>query len=246
MVAWSFNSIERNFNQYAFISGNLGEITDFVLYSGLFLAYDHIKQTVAYKERIGRFNEQLAEVKLEQLRAQLDPHFIFNSLNTLDELIEEDKDIASEYLYEFAELYRMSLHHSGRKTVLLSDELSFAKHYFNLMQKRLPTGFTLTVTNRGNIPNSIIPPFTLQLLVENALLHNQATKSSGVDIEIMVDETLTVVNTLHPLAVPRKGSGTGLSNIVEQYRYLSDKPVQIEEDGNVFKVSLPLLEGCHA
>lgn len=241
-IALLFNNIERNFNQVTFVASNLSSVIDFAFFASLYLAYDFINKAASYREKIATYNAQLAEVKLQQVRAQIDPHFIFNCLNTLDELIEQDKTIASDYLNEFADLYRLAIEHSGKSLVPLKQEIQFAKLYFQLMQQRLPTGYTLNIQEYCSLTKKVIPPFTLQLLVENALLHNKADKQSGIAISIDIDSNIRVSNTYSPLAIPRKGSGTGLTNIVEQYQYLTEQSVNISQQNGVFCVTLPHLE----
>lgn len=242
LVAWLFNNIDRNFNQITFVASNLSSVIDFAFFACLYLAYDFINKAARYQEKIANYNAQLAEMKLQQIRNQIDPHFIFNCLNTLDELIEQDKTIASDYLNEFADLYRLAIEHSDKNLVPLKQEIQFAQLYFQLMQQRLPGTYTLKVENTSSLSNQFIPPFTLQLLVENALLHNTADGQTTVDILIEIDSSITVSNTYLPLEVPRKGSGTGLTNIVKQYQHLTEQNVEIVQHNGLFCVTLPQLE----
>jgi len=241
-IAWSFDKVDLNFNRYTLIANNLNRAIDFFFFASLFLAYDHIQKAASYKERLANYNSQLASMKLQQVRAQLDPHFIFNCLNTLDELIEASTADASQYLNEFAELYRIAIRHSKESLVPLDKEIAFAQHYFNLMEKRLPRGFSLKINTLSNPALQCIPPFGLQLLVENALVHNQASESSPVEISIQIDNKITVCNTFSPTAKSVLSHGTGLDNLIAQYAHLTDQKVNIEQKEGRFTVTLPSLE----
>src|SRR5690606_35464442 len=116
--------------------------------------------------KLEQYNQQLAELKIQQLKAQLNPHFVFNSLNTLDELISDDPHQASDYLHHFADLYRISLKNADQQLIGLADELAFSEHYFSLMQVRFGNGYRLDITKPTVTSTAKIPPFTLQVLLE--------------------------------------------------------------------------------
>jgi len=242
LLSTLFNTIDKNFNIRVLTLNNLGRIIDFVLFASLYLAYYHIKQVASYQTKLAQFNEELAQNKLQQIRNQLDPHFIFNSLNTLDELIEEDKSLASDYLNDFSDLYRIAINHSNKSLVPLQQEISFSQHYFNLMQMRLPAGFELTIDAANNLDNFVIPPFTLQLLVENALLHNQACVEVPIIIKIKISDSIIIENNIRALPLPRKGNGIGLKNLKLQYEAFSCEILKIEKSSSKFSITLPMLD----
>ena len=241
VISTLFNTIDRNFNSRVLALNNLSRVIDFVLFSSLYLAYYHIKQVAKYQTKLARFNEELAHNKLKQLRNQLDPHFIFNCLNTLDELIEEDKSLASDYLNDFADLYRIAIKHSNNNLVSLQQEITFAQSYFKLMQKRLPKGFNLSIEVDSNLDGLLIPPFTLQLLVENAILHNQASQELPVNIKINVSDHIIVENNIRALQSPRKGNGIALENLKSQYAALGNNELIIQKSNSIFSITLPVL-----
>lgn len=242
LVAISFNNVARNFNSYILLVNNLSRVVDYVLFGGLYLAYFHSMEKLQFQTKMAELHNQFTHIKLQQARAQLDPHFIFNSLNTLDELIEQDKATASNYLNDFADLYRMAIIHGQSERVLLSDEIQFTRHYYNLMAPRLMPGFNLDITTAIEQSDSLIPPFTLQLLLENVLVHNFASQSQPVKICIKFADGIVIKNDNQPLALARKGSGIGLKNIISQYALLTEPPVLVEKNDSHFKVTLPILE----
>jgi sensor histidine kinase YesM len=241
LIAVIFDTVDRNFNSHTLLILHFSRVVDFILFSSLYLAYYHIKQAADDKAKIAKFNQELAQTKLTHMRSQLDPHFIFNSLNTLDELIQEDKETASEYLNDFADLYRIAINHTKNNMVSIEQELSFTQHYFNLMQMRLPQGFSIQI--EGSAKDKVIPPFTLQLLVENALLHNSASPTNPLCINIgITSDKIKVTNKIQHLAHSRKGSRVGLSNIQNQYKTLCNKAIQVEQSADLFSVTLPHIE----
>jgi sensor histidine kinase YesM len=183
LVAIAFGNLARNFNAQTLMYSNLSHVVDSVLYAGIYLAYYHYQQAQQYRQQLADYNQQLAQLKIQQLKAQLNPHFVFNALNTLDELIAVDILHASNYLHDFADLYRLSLQHADQQLVPLCQELTFARHYFQLMQGRLGEGYTLTIEVDQTAVNYLLPPFSLQLLLENALLHNSGSLQQPLPIE---------------------------------------------------------------
>lgn len=209
LIAALFGNLARNFNPETLLHSNLSQVVDFVLYAGLYLAYHHSQQAAAYRQ-------QLAELQLQQLKAQMNPHFVFNALNTLDELIAVAPEQASSYLQHFASLYRMSLRYAEQQLVPLSDELNFARHYFQLMQLRLGDGYQLEIKTDDQAATYWLPPFSLQLLLENALLHNQGSAAQPLRVAVVVrDGRLEISNPLqpNPAAATDLLSGSGTDSV---------------------------------
>lgn len=242
-IAALFGNISKNFNGAVLLHANLGYVVDLALYAGIYLAYIHSKQAVVYRQQLADYNAQLAELKIQQLKAQLNPHFVFNALNTLDELISVEPARASDYLNNFAELYRISLHNSQQQAVPLMQELTFARHYFNLMQLRLGEHYHLQIqVDTNEAAAFLLPPFTLQLLLENALLHNQATVATPLLIIIELQHTrLVVTNPLQAKLLGAKGNGIGLANLAKQFLFLTGQNIEIKQSAAQFSVSLPLI-----
>lgn len=179
----------------------------------------------------------------EHLKSQVNPHFLFNSLNTLASLIEEDKDIATKYTTHLSDLYRNMLSHRNKDLVLLSEEWDILENYLYIQKSRF--GNSLVIEK--DIPVSVmetkkIIPLALQMLVENALKHNVASQSRPLTIRIKADEeTITIRNTLNPKLSKEKGAGLGLKNIQKRYSLLTDKSIYYGVSDTEYVVNLPLL-----
>ncbi|CAM5183749.1 sensor histidine kinase [Alishewanella longhuensis] len=243
LIAAVFGNISRNFNSAVLLQANLGYMIDLALYAGIYLAYIHSKQAAAYRQQLADYNAELAELKIQQLKAQLNPHFVFNSLNTLDELISVAPARASNYLNDFADLYRLSLHNSQQQVVSLAQELAFARHYFSLMQLRLGEHYQLQIAvDTSDAGALLLPPFTLQLLLENALLHNRASATEPLSINIELQQAkLVVTNPLQAKHATAKGNGIGLANLAKQFLFLTGHTIEVKQSAAQFSVSLPLI-----
>lgn len=240
LLAFLCNTIERNFNQKSFLLANSQNILDVCIYGGFFLAHYYYQRSRKDSELVSVYNQALAESKVAQLKAQLNPHFLFNNLNVLDQLIEEDKKAASSFLNDFADLYRYLLETSDKKLVELDEELDFACNYFRLMCQRYGSCYTLDIQKRDGA-GGCIPPLTLQLLLENAFQHNLGRDKSPVNITIDIGDRLLVRNNIVPKQNPKQGGGRGLLNLREQYLLLTPDFLEIESDEGLFSVSLPLI-----
>ena len=245
VIASAFGNLARNFNPESLLYNNLTHIVDCVLYGGIYLAYYHYQQAQQYRQQLADYNQQLAQLKIQQLKAQLNPHFVFNALNTLDELITVDAKQASNYLNDFAALYRLSLQHADQQLVPLSEELAFARHYFQLMQSRLSAGYKLTI-NIDTAERWLLPPFSLQLLLENVFLHNSASEEAPLTVTITLQQNhVHVSNTLSAKQHKTAGNGIGLANLGKQWLCLTGKNIEIKQDEQQFSVSLPLIKESH-
>ena len=193
-------------------------------------------------------NEQLerarAEAELEALKNQIDPHFIFNSLNTLSHLIENNPEKARQFNDNLADVYRYILQNKARDLVLLREELQFLQSYFLLLQIR----FEKAVELQLNIPDEIldqylIPPISLQILAENAIKHNEFSETSPLFIEIaMKNDELVIHNPVHRKILRKASSKIGLQNLGERYKLTTNKEIVVKEEEKDFTVSLPILK----
>ncbi|WAC41119.1 sensor histidine kinase [Pedobacter sp. SL55] len=242
IVALIFNTWHRNFTYEVILNNNIGNVLDVCIYGGFFIAYIFYQRNKEDAERLINYNNALADSKIAQLKAQLNPHFLFNNLNALDQLIEEDKSKASDFLNDFAELYRYVLEVSSKQLVPLKEELNFAKSYFRIMQHKFGNGYELAIIAPTTV-DGFIAPLTLQLLIENAIEHNLGTIDKPVKIQIEIEEKLTVTNNLSPKKSKKIGGGRALENLREQYVLLSNQSLSIQQTETTFTVSLPLISG---
>jgi LytS/YehU family sensor histidine kinase len=186
-------------------------------------------------------NENLTS-KYESLKSQLDPHFLFNSLNVLTNLVYSDSDKSARFIKQLSEVYRYVLEVRNKELVLLEEELRFVESYLFLQQIRF--GNKLKVENRLIGVDGLIPPLALQILVENAIKHNVISEDDPLTIKMFQqDNHIVVENNLQKKALLTEGStGIGLDNITKRYEFLSNQKISIEQTPASFIVKLPLIE----
>ena len=191
-----------------------------------------------------RHQQESLRAQLEALQAQVNPHFLFNSLNVLYGVIAEDPIHAQALVLKLAEVFRYVLRHGNAQLVPLSDELAFLDAYMELLQARHGAALHIDLRLNGDEIQFLLPPMTLQLLVENAVKHNTLDPQSPLHIAIERDgEQLVVHHARRPRHGPVEGTGTGLSNVHRRFALLDAPPVKIRDETDQFCVSLPLLRG---
>jgi LytS/YehU family sensor histidine kinase len=190
-----------------------------------------------------RYRKENVEFRFEMLRNQVNPHFLFNSLNTLASLVYTDADTASNFLRELARVYRYVLETGEKELTPLKQELTFLDAFIYMIKIRYAEGLDIQIHVSDDALKGQLPPLTLQLLVENAIKHNIVSASKPLKITIKADaDTVTVSNNLQPKLVPEAGTHTGLSNIRNRYAYLTDKQVVINQTADSFNIQIPLLK----
>lgn len=189
-------------------------------------------------------NKQLAsEIELQALKLQLDPHFVFNNLSVLSELILKDQQLGYDYTENFTKVYRYLLVNSKKKLIPLSEELKFLDAYLFLIRNRMGSGSIFTIDIDESKLSMMIPPVTLQLFIENALKYNRTEEENPLAVNIYSNDNneLVVSNTLLPLVKKIDSTGIGLQNIIDRYAILSDRKPSVEQDGQTFTVKVPLI-----
>jgi LytS/YehU family sensor histidine kinase len=178
----------------------------------------------------------------ESLKNQVNPHFLFNSLNALTTLVYEDQDKAAKFIKQLSEVYRYVLDTRDKEVVALEDEMKFLESYLFLQKIRF--GENLLVEINLSTKGKFIAPLALQLLVENAIKHNVVSTENPLSITITAREGYIVVeNSLQRKHMTEeKSPGIGLDNIKSRYTFLSNQPVLVEEHDGKFVVKLPLIE----
>ena len=239
VVALIFGSIERNFGKFENMVTVFGTLLNGIIYGSFFLMYYYYRKNKKQQEELVTYHQALSENRINQLKAQLNPHFLFNNLNVLDQLIEEDKHKASDFLNEFAEIYRYVLQVSDKKLIPISEELAFAENYFYLIKHKYGNAYQLKIENK-NIKGEIVP-LTLQLLIENAVSHNFGTEKKPVHIEVHIGKELIISNNIIPKQHTKHTSGRALSNLKEQYTLLSNNRVEIKKNDTNFTVTIPII-----
>lgn len=180
--------------------------------------------------------------QLQSLKLQLDPHFMFNNFSTLSNLIAENQAGAQQFLDCLSEVHRYMLYNLERNVIPLKEELDFITAYIYLIKIRFSENLKIEVTVAAEFFNKGIPPTTLQLLIENAVKHNIASRSQPLHIKIFsADDHLMVVNNIQKFPSSIGSSKIGLKNIINRYKLLSAKLPEITQTADDFVVKVPLL-----
>ena len=203
-----------------------------------------VKEAESEKIKKEQLERAKAEAELEALKNQIDPHFIFNSLNTLSYLIDDDPLKAKQFNESLADVYRYILQNKARDLVLLREEMHFLYDYFSLHKIRFDKALQLTVSVSANVMDEfLIPPISLQILMENAIKHNEFCDEIPLHVSIqMKDDMLEVTNNLRTKILHRSSSKIGLQNLSERYKLTTGQEIMVEKTDKVFTVRLPVLK----
>jgi len=202
------------------------------------------RKTIIDAERLQK--ESIA-AKYESLKSQVNPHFLFNSLNALSNLVYEDQDKAVKFIKQLSEVYRYVLDTREKEVVPLEDEIRFLRSYLFLQQIRF--GDKLMVEFDIKDPGHIkIAPLALQMLLENAIKHNIVSEEDPLLIKVYSDNHYIIVenNIQKKITLGEPSMGVGLENICKRYEFLSDTKVEVIQDQSMFQVKLPVLTGAAA
>ena len=224
-----------------FLLGSVAIMSAILIYSVIYMieyARSARRETEREKSRA-----DLAKFQYLNLKQQVNPHFLFNSLNILDALVLDGKDKeASTYIHKLAGLYRYMLKNEDESTVSLRDEMTYVEMYSDLLKVRFQEGFSVEVSIPEDDLRKSVIPCSVQLLVENATKHNAVSPDKPLLVSISSDgQTLTVTNNIIPRLTPSQSSGLGLNYIREQYKARSDRGIEVSADGDNYTVKLPLL-----
>lgn len=181
--------------------------------------------------------------KYESLKNQVNPHFLFNSLNALTNLVYEDQDQAANFIRQLSKVYRYVLDTRTQEVVPLKTELTFLESYIFLQKIRFEDKLTVNINVNGH-EQTMLPPIAIQMLIENAIKHNTIAEEEPLTIDLYVenDEFIVVKNNLQKKSIPiEASSGMGLTNIKARYEFLSKIPVEVLETDTDFIVKLPLI-----
>ena len=181
--------------------------------------------------------------KFETLKSQLDPHFLFNSLNVLTSLIGENPNQAERFTTKLSKVYRYVLEQRNKELIPLEEELKFARAYMELLQMRFEDAVQFNIPTEISNSELKIVPLSLQLLLENAVKHNVVSSSKPLIINISEqDGFLEIQNNINPKEAIGKSTKVGLRNIADRYGLITSRNVQVKNDNKTFTVSLPLLK----
>jgi sensor histidine kinase YesM len=190
-----------------------------------------------------REKANMAQYRYVKLKHQVNPHFLFNSLNILDCLIcDNNTEAASAYTHKLAGIYRYMLKSEDEMVVSLRDELVFVELYADLLKERFPVGFHVETSVPEKLMARFVLPCSIQLLIENATKHNAVSEEDPLVIQIEAEgESIRVTNNRVPKVSKSPSTGLGQAYIRQMYRDLSGKEVEIEETDKIYQVTLPLI-----
>lgn len=251
IVDWTVfdgSSITLNHRSF-FMGGVLGfaVLSSLFIFPVLLIAYEimyHFAQLRHAENERDRLEKEKLKAELQQLKGIVNPHFLFNNLNSLSSLISEDPESAQDFLDELTKVFRYLLRNNETDLTTLSQELDFIRSYYNLLQTRYGKAISMDIQINKTHEDLLIPPLTLQLLVENAVKHNRLQKEFPLHIELLTapGNKLAVRNNLLRREGHVESTGIGLQNINARYRMLQQPGVVIEKDEHSFAAIISLIE----
>jgi sensor histidine kinase YesM len=218
-----------------------------ILLCTVLLVIKYTFEVIEVKQKMVLENEQLLreslQARFETLRQQVNPHFLFNSLSTLKTLMRTDVDKAETYLLRLSEVFRYSLQTSTIEKVTLREELDILEAYLFMLKERFGQSLSIDIKIDKPFYDRFVPPFTLQILVENCVKHNIVSRDKPLLIRIFSNSSsqITVSNNLQRKQSVESSSKVGLANIDRRYQYLSGRHIEIIESQSSFDVVIPLL-----
>lgn len=219
---------------------------DFIMAISIHLAYISnyfFKQWKASLQKAERLEKEKTQVQFDNLKNQLNPHFLFNNLTLLDGLIHEQPELASKFLQHLSKVYRYVLQNEEKETVTLQTENEFINHYVLLMEMRFDGGLKITRNFSSDSLEKRIVPVTMQILIENAIKHNTTHFQKPLNIDLSSDDYfLTIKNNIQLKPQVESSNKLGLSNLSNLYKYLTKKNVEISTENNTFIVKVPLMD----
>ncbi|HWK03995.1 MAG TPA: histidine kinase [Puia sp.] len=196
------------------------------------------------QSRVEQLNIAKAQAELEALKNQIDPHFIFNSLNTLSFLITRDPQNARLYNDTLAKVYRYILSNKEKDMVLLREEIEFISNYFYLLKIRFGDAISMIIEITDlSSEDYLIPPISMQALVENAIKHNEFNDKTPLIISVSISSNYVIVkNIINPKNYPNPTSKIGLGNLDHRYKLITKRNIIIENNFKSFAVKLPIIK----
>ena len=223
----------------------LHPLRDFIM-SFIVVGTCYISHLIRKSQQVLLENQQLRTENLvnqyEALKSQLNPHMLFNSLNTLRSLIRETPAKAQDYLQELSRVLRYTLQENESQSVTLREEMEFANAYLFLLKMRYEENLSFDIRIDAEMENRHLPPMSVQLLIENAVKHNEISNRRPLTIRIAAAAgQLRVSNPVQPKLTSSAGTRIGLSNLAKRYRLLFKKEIEVKEENGSFIVIIPLI-----
>lgn len=202
-----------------------------------------LRMTIENARQFYGLQQENIKSQFEVLKNQVNPHFLFNSLNVLSSLIYIDKDAAAKFVRQLSKVYRYVLEYKDKETVSLHNELDFLESYIFLLKTRFAKNLVINTSIHPKYNQKRIVPMALQLLMENAIKHNVISKKKPLKIDISVNENdyLVITNNLQKKSSVEMSSNIGIKSINKRYEYITDDKVIINKTEGDFTVKLPLV-----
>lgn len=189
---------------------------------------------------VEKLKTENVSTQYQSLKNQVNPHFLFNSLNALTSLVYDDQAKAVEFIRKLSSVYRYVLEKKDEEIVPLSDELKFMEDFVFLQQIRFGDNLQIDLDDQSN--GGSLPPLALQILIENAIKHNVVSEKDPLNIRIKINADYCEISNNIKEKLDKDSTGVGLSNLTARYKYLTHKELEIQNDGNIFTVRLPILK----
>jgi two-component system, LytTR family, sensor kinase len=228
---------------------NLFRVTTYVLYvmfailiNLIFFSNYFFKQWVTSIKKAEMLEKEKTQVQFDNLKNQLNPHFLFNALTSLNSLIFDNPQLASDFLQNLSKVYRYVLQNKDKNLVTLDTELNFIENYIFLLKTRFEQAIEINLDVCSEDKEKGIVPVTLQILIENATKHNIINEQKPLKIDIRTDgEYLTVCNNLQPKKLMETSNKQGLENMKSLYGFYSEKPIVVTDENEEFVIKIPLI-----
>ena len=191
---------------------------------------------------VEKYKTESANAQLQNLKNQLNPHFLFNNLSVLTSLVYKNQDKAVDFINELSKVYRYVLDNKSVELVTLQEELAFLEHYIYLLKIRFENSISFLIKIDENTVRGYLPPMCLQMLVENTIQHNEASRANPLKVLIYTENNhLIIENPIQLRSDKTESSQTGLDNIQSRYAFFTDNKIEIIHTEKVYKVILPLI-----
>ncbi len=246
-VNWFWFIVVLNRPSESFWERNTANIVSeyiiFVIVASIIYAASFFRAWRYQVEQHEKVKREALSLKYKALQNQVNPHFLFNSLNVLETLIDLDVQKSKEFTRKLSTFYRDVLHFKEEELINLKEEIDFVRKYIYLQQIRFGEALEVDIIANEKVEGKVIP-LSLQALVENAIKHNEISLANPLKIVIAIsdDRKLIVENNLQPKKQLEKGSKTGLKNLAGRYEFLTGQEVEITQNKHFFRVSLPLIQ----
>jgi two-component system LytT family sensor kinase len=222
-----------------------GILINLVFYMFLHLLQQNYENQTVNME-LERIKNDNLSAQYELLKQQVNPHFLFNSLNTLKAMVETGDKDAIDFILKLSNFYRYTLESRKLDLIHVSDEMEIVEAYIFLQNARFEGGFFFNCELSDEVQNTLIPPFTLQLLIENAIKHNVVSVDRPLNIKLYAKNDQIVMSNLIRLKNNENNSlGVGLNNIQMRYGHLLERNIEIVNDGKLFQIKLPIIYEHH-